>query len=403
MLPAQCEMAELWVREEAEASISGSGGHDTTFKVCCSLVHGFDLGDADLFSVLSSYNGSKCNPPWSESELNHKLAGARSTASRYRKGWLYRKLCRAKGFWKPGMRSGGGFEKQGELNMEARAPKHEARWKLPFDLEALRTVQPAGVTVDEGWLAARSPVDVGTCDTAGFLNAVFEREDRVLIFTKFGSQGQYMWWRGRAYLLAARPGLPAVREVNRYGGAVEPVVLPRGGPDGVWFLSQPVSGKWMPNPRELDRVTGLPKVSRRSEEAVTGWRHLVLEADPEEWIKKDKVLLAEFERLWLGFLARLPLPIKAIYTSGGKSTHALVCLPCETKERFDARKRLIGPLFSKLGADAAAMKAVQLTRLPGCMRGDRRQRLLYLNPKPDPAGVPLIELAVPVRVEGGEA
>lgn len=396
-MPSQIEMAELWVREEAEASISGSGGHDTTFKVCCTLVHGFDLGDADLFSVLGSYNSAKCNPPWTEAELNHKLAGARSSSSRYPKGWLYRKLCRDKGYWKPGAARQGDSEKrrQGDFNLEAQAPKHEVKWKLPFDLDALRAMQPAGVTIDEAWLAARSPMDVRTTDTAGFLNAVFEPEDMVLIFTKFGSQGQYMWWRKRAYLLAARSGIPAQREVKLYGGKTEPVVLPKGAPDGVWYLSQPVSGKWMPNPREMDPVTKKPKLSRRSEESVVSWRHLVLEADPEEWVKKDKALLAEFERCWLGFLAKLPLPIKAIYTSGGKSTHALVSLPCETKERFDARKRLIGPLFSKLGADPAAMKAVQLTRLPGCMRGDRLQKLLYLDPSPDPSGVPLIEMRPP--------
>ena len=403
-MPSQIEMAEMWVREEAEASISGSGGHDSTFKVCCTLVHGFELGDADLFSVLGSYNSAKCNPPWTEAELNHKLAGARSSSSRYPKGWLYRKLCRDKGYWQPGMRGSGGSEqRQADLNLEARAPKHEVKWKLPFDLHALRAMQPAGLTIDEAWLAARSPIDVTTTDTAGFLSAIFEPNDMVLVFTKFGSQGQFMWWRNRAYLLAARPGIPAQREVKLYGGKMEPVRLPKGGPDGVWYLSQPVNGKWMPNPRELDRVTNKPKMSRRSEESVTSWRHLVLEADPEEWVKKDKALLAEFERCWLGFLAKLPLPIKAIYTSGGKSTHALVSMPCATKERFDAMKRLIGPLFSKLGADAAAMKAVQLTRLPGCMRGNRMQKLLYLDPQPDPSGVPLIELAAPMRVEGGEA
>jgi hypothetical protein len=49
------------------------------------------------------------------------------------------------------------------------------------------------------------------------------------------------------------------------------------------------------------------------------------------------------------------------------------------------------------------MKAVQLTRLPGCKRGERLQKLLYLNPQPDPGGVPLIEMPTPKSVEGGEA
>jgi hypothetical protein len=308
---------------------------------------------------------------------------------------LRSRIWRAEHGWKQGADG----SRQREMNLESRAPKHEVKWRLPFDLEALRAMQPSGVRVDEGWLAARSPVDVAQCSTGDFLNAVFDREEMVLIFTKFGSQGQFMWWRGRAYLLAARDGIPAQREVKLYGGKMEPVVLPKAAPDGVWYLSQPVNGRWMPNPREIDPVTKKPKLSRRSEESVTRWKHLVLEADPVEEVKKDPALLAEFELLWLGFLAKLPLPIKAIYTSGGKSTHALVWLPCDTKERFDAAKRLLGPLFSKLGADPAAMKAVQLTRLPGCKRGERLQRLLYLNPNPDPSGVPLIEMQAPTKVE----
>lgn len=403
-MPSQSEIAEMWVREEAEVAESKKGGHDTTFKTACTLVHGFEMGDADLMSALGLYNATKCLPPWSDAEMQHKLSGARATSSRYPKGWLYRKICREKGYWKPGQgrQEDSGAGRQREMNLEHQAPKHEVKWRLPFDLAALRAMQPTGVSVNEAWLASRSPMNVATCGTAEFLNAVFEPEDMVLIFTKFGSQGQYMWWRGRAYLLAQRAGIPAQRQVKLYGGKTEPVVLPKGGPDGVWYLSQPVNGRWMPNPRETDPVTKMPKLSRRSEESVVKWKHLVLEADPVDEVKRDPALLREFELLWLGFLAKLPLPIKAIYTSGGKSTHALVWLPCDTKERFDATKRLLGPLFSKLGADPAAMKAVQLTRLPGCKRGDRLQKLLYLNPNPDPSGVPLIEMSVPTSVEGGE-
>lgn len=376
-LPAQIDLALQWVREEADAAQSGQGGHDTMFRTACTLVHGFDLGDADLMVCLETYNATKCVPPWTQPELMHKLSGAKASGSKYPKGWLYRKMCRA-----AGVMGGGG---SAPARREVLEPRYESRWKLNFDVEALRAVQPLKA-VDEAWLASASPRDVRACSTADFLNCVFEPDDMVLVFTKFGSQGQYMRWRGRCYRLAARPGVKAV-----------PAELPTGGPDGVWFLSQPVSGTWKPNPREVDAM-GRPKLSRRSEESVAAWRHLVLEADPVDEVKRDPKKRAEFERMWLGFLASVPLPVKAIYTSGGKSTHALIALPCPTKERFDARKKMIGPLFSKLGADPAAMKAVQLTRLPGCMRGNQPQRLLYLNPAPDPSGVSIIELQ---RAEGG--
>lgn len=372
-LPAPIDLAMAWVNEEADVAdgSGGKGGHDVTFRTCCTLVHGFEMGEAEVMACLEHYNASKCVPPWTGPELMHKLSGARATASKYPKGWLYRKM-----LWSRGHRRGGAAGPQGARS--AIAPKYEAKWKLEFNMEALKRVQPPQVWTAERMMAA-SPVDVTTMTAPVFLHLVFGHDSMVLVFTKFSSQGQYMQWRGKSYILAARPGIHA-----------KPAELPSGGPEGVWYLSQPVDGQWHPNPRETDEI-GRPKMSRRSEESVRAWQHMVLEADPEEEIKRDPKKMAEFERLWLGFLAQLPLPVKAIYTSGGKSVHALVWLPAANKERFDAMKKLVGPLFSKLGADPRALKAVQLTRLPCCMRGNREQKLLYLNPSPDPKGVAICD------------
>src|SRR6186713_2731866 len=89
-----------WVNEEADVAdgSGGKGGHDTTFRICCTLVHGFDMGDADLMACLEHYNATKCSPPWTQGELMHKLSGAKATASKYPKGWLYRKLIYSKGY-----------------------------------------------------------------------------------------------------------------------------------------------------------------------------------------------------------------------------------------------------------------------------------------------------------------
>ena len=93
-------------------------------------------------------------------------------------------------------------------------------------------------------------------------------------------------------------------------------------------------------------------------------------------------------RDWLACLAQLPLRIAAIYTSGGKSIHALVRLDAKSKADWDAQRDRIKPVVVILGADPGALTAVRLTRLPGTLRGDRPQRLLYLNPEPD--GTPII-------------
>jgi hypothetical protein len=88
------------------------------------------------------------------------------------------------------------------------------------------------------------------------------------------------------------------------------------------------------------------------------------------------------ETLWLAALAQLPLKIAAIYTSGGKSIHALVRLDASTKAEWDAVRDKIKPILVPLGADPAAMTAVRLSRLPQTLRGKAPQRLLYLNPQP---------------------
>ena len=99
----------------------------------------------------------------------------------------------------------------------------------------------------------------------------------------------------------------------------------------------------------------------------------------------------------------LPLPVVAIYSSGGKSIHALVAVDCASKAEFDACRDVLRAVLCPLGADGAAMTAVRLSRLPGCLRFGKRQaegykryerprlqRLVYLNPSPE-AGLALVD------------
>jgi hypothetical protein len=141
------------------------------------------------------------------------------------------------------------------------------------------------------------------------------------------------------------------------------------GSDGVWFLPQPVDGMFHPNPRLGGRL------SRRSEESVTAWRYAVLESDkaePEDWLR---------------CVIQMPLRIACICESGGRSIHALVRLDAASKEDWDAQIQVIKPVVVTLGADAGALSAVRLTRLPQARRGERIQRLLYLNPTPEPVPI----------------
>ena len=57
-------------------AIAGEHGDVHTFRVCCRLVRGFALGDAEALDILSEWN-ARCQPPWSERDLIDKLRRAR--------------------------------------------------------------------------------------------------------------------------------------------------------------------------------------------------------------------------------------------------------------------------------------------------------------------------------------
>lgn len=259
------------------------------------------------------------------------------------------------------------------------SPKPEAQRnpkRPPYDPAKLASFAarcPFPITPE--WLAARSPVAIpaaqGVATAELFLSAIYQPGERVLVFCREWAQGDFLWTPGRgSYRLADRPGVQAV-----------PSPLPAGGPLGCWFLAQPVSGKWEVNTNNR-APDGAPKLGRRHGACVTAWRFMVLESDEAE------------AELWLRALVMLPLPVVAVYTSGGRSIHALARVDAGSKESWDSLRDDLLPILAPIGADPAALTAVRLTRLPGTLRHGSRgkdgktvpfatprlQRLLWLNP-----------------------
>lgn len=221
-----------------------------------------------------------------------------------------------------------------------------AQARPEFDREILRRVAEKTAHVNKEWLKGHSPIPVSTCTASQFLNSLYKEGEKVLLFVNLLSQGDVVYTIGES--THSDP--------------------PQRGADGVWYLTNPVSGEYRDNPR-------LQKPSRRSEEAITSWRYAVLECDHEKdhpGVNKD----------WLSVLVQLPLCIAAIYTSGGKSIHALVRLDASSKADWDQQIQAMKPILVPLGADPQAMTAVRLSRLPQCYRGEHLQELLYLDPNP---------------------
>lgn len=69
------------------AAVSGENGHSRTFSVAIALVHGFALSDAEAWPILMEYS-ARCQPPWSDKELRHKLESAAAASQTKPRGHL---------------------------------------------------------------------------------------------------------------------------------------------------------------------------------------------------------------------------------------------------------------------------------------------------------------------------
>lgn len=344
------EQARLRLRQMEDlhrAPEHPQASHDVLFQAACLLVHGYAFEPNEAFPLLREY-ANRSDLPWSDHEVSYKLRSARNTTHSNPRGYLLMKNTpapsRSRASGSTGAQAAGSGQPASASTATSQAPRpaYSPR-KLACEFDPKRLREMAGKwreIVNVEWLANRSSADVSEVGPRAFLDALYPKTEKVLVFSVFESQGQAFW--------------PADE-------------LPSGGESGVWYLAQPVNGESLPNPR-----TG--KMSRRSMESVTAFRYLVLESDQADM------------RDWLGFLVQLPLRIEAIYTSGGKSVHALVRIDCPTHRSWEDYVKGMMPTLNALGlagVDPKALTSVRLTRLPGCLRGGKLQKLLYLRPGAD--------------------
>lgn len=66
--------AVAWVAR-VEGAVSGHGGHNKTMAIAGALIQKFRLSVPEALPVMEMYN-LRCQPPWSTSELLHKLESA---------------------------------------------------------------------------------------------------------------------------------------------------------------------------------------------------------------------------------------------------------------------------------------------------------------------------------------
>jgi hypothetical protein len=325
------------------SAISGSGGHDTTFRVAIALVHGFCLSAEIAYQLLRDVYNQKCRPPWSDAEIRHKITSACNTEPIKGHGYL---LVAAGEFVPPPMGSG--------IFPSKPKPVYDPGYLALFTSQLPDCV-------DAEYLGARSQYTCHNRTPAGFLHKVFRKGESVWVTTKGSSRDGLIW---------AHDGpVQNLAELNHL----------KSGHSGVWFLSNPIDGREHQAER-LKSEFNPEGLSFRCAECVTNWRHVVVETDCAP------------ASLWLKALVLLELPIVAVYHSGGRGPHALVNLGASSVTQWHAllephRERLI-----RLGACPGTLTPLRLSRLPNCRREEtgQLQALLYLSPDAD--GTPIAKL-----------
>ena len=210
----------------------------------------------------------------------------------------------------------------------------------------------AGFSIDEPDLFDASPVKLPgdfRNDTALAFESLYSPSDKLNIVTRFRKE-RTNGTNEKAFPFGFGETISRNEWIDSFRLKSIPESLA-----GAWFRINPVNG------------TGI------SDSDIAEFRFALLESD---------FLSLEIQ---ISLFAKLPIPICAILTSGGKSLHAWVRIAATNAGEYREKVSKLFSLLSPFGFDPANKNPSRLSRLPGAQRaiganGDGKQRLLYLNP-----------------------
>ncbi|MFV0442619.1 MAG: hypothetical protein ACK5Q5_03505, partial [Planctomycetaceae bacterium] len=88
LTPAEVERRAVAYLDKLPPAISGQGGHSVTYAAATVLVHGFELDPELALGILLDHYNPRCDPPWTEKELRHKVEDAAKKPHDQPRGWL---------------------------------------------------------------------------------------------------------------------------------------------------------------------------------------------------------------------------------------------------------------------------------------------------------------------------
>ncbi len=129
-----------------EKAIAGKGGHNATFAAACTLTQGFGFEQEAAFKLLSEWNATHCSPPWSESELMHKVEDSLVAPTTKPRGYLAE-----------------------SLGLAVSRHRHTSKWPS-IDEHALSELRGSGWTLET--LEELSPLPSEDLDAIDFVRAL---------------------------------------------------------------------------------------------------------------------------------------------------------------------------------------------------------------------------------------
>jgi len=231
-------------------------------------------------------------------------------------------------------------------------PTHEAGRVLSLD----DSIEYEGVIVGDGWAESRE-FDEPTRfepekELIRYLETLFQPEEVFGYVTeayqKANKDGKMKWVPANKGVYTKRVG--EVVEALR-AGKIEEVLGSYDKKAGAWIRFNPLDGNGVNN------------------ENVTDFRYALVESDNMDLEAQN------------GLIRQLNLPVAVLLYSGGKSVHAIVRIEADDKKEYQERVNYLYDICKKNGMviDTQNRNPSRLSRMPGCVRGDKKQYIIDTN------------------------
>jgi hypothetical protein len=330
------ERAERYL-SRCESAISGSGGHNTTFRVAITLLHGFGLSPSEAFELLKESYNPNCSPPWSDTELRHKVTSAANAQPTKPRGWL---LNQDENISAP-------------LNAESLVVQKQHNWPVSEPDEVDRIVR-SGPGAYDIWEDSPCRFDDDASHVEEVVDIVFPGDPLLC--------AGWVTWRFETRRRNAWRGLLAEIPLMVPNPMIAPSGLTKAGKGSQHSLSATANRIYLVV--EFD----FPEKDHRGRPTI--WTPVV-----QGWCQNGISLLDACAALSAHLAKRLPTWLLFL-SSGGKSGHSwfnTATLSIPTQRAFFAEA-------VRVGADPQLWLRSQFVRIPDGRRDNRkRQSILYFN------------------------